>query len=73
MFKKNQLVQFNEKHKWCGCIGIINEIKKCNNDIRYLIGIPIPEKGTAFIFSMESKKEFELVGIAAFVLSDKEK
>lgn len=73
MFKKNQLVQFNEKHKWCGCIGIINEIKECDDDIRYLIGIPIPEKGTAFIFSMESKKEFELVGIAAFVLSDKEK
>lgn len=27
-----------------------------------MIGVPIPEQGTAYIFSMESKKEFEYIG-----------
>lgn len=71
MFQENNVVQFNEKHKWCGCIGIINEVKQCNNeDIRYLIGVLIPEQGTAFIFSMGSEDEFELIGNAIFVLDD---
>jgi len=25
---KNEVVQFNEKHKWCGCLGIVEEVKK---------------------------------------------
>ena len=24
---ENVVVQFNENHKWCGCLGIINESK----------------------------------------------
>ena len=38
--KVNDVVQFNEKHKWCGSFGIIYEIKKCGNDTRYMIGVP---------------------------------
>jgi len=61
------VVQFNEKHKWCGCIGFINELKKCGNDVRYMIGVPIPQQGTAYIFSMRSAKEIEYIGKAIFM------
>ena len=59
---RNDVVQFTENHKWCGCFGIVNEIKACDGDVRYLIGVPIPQQGTAFIFSMESDHEFEFIG-----------
>ena len=40
----DDVVQFNENHKWCGCLGIINEIKDCGkNGIRYMVGFPIPQ------------------------------
>ena len=58
------VVQFNEKHKWCGCLGIVTETKNCNNDIRYMVGVPMPEQGTAYIFSMGSANELEYIGRA---------
>ena len=36
------VVQFNEKHKWCGCLGIVTEKKEYINDIRYMVGVPMP-------------------------------
>lgn len=36
------VVQFNEKHKWTGSLGIVTEIKNCGDDIRYMVGVPIP-------------------------------
>ena len=67
--KQNDVIQFNENHKWCGCLGIINEVKKCsNNDIKYLIGVPMPQQGTAFIFVMESEQAIEYIGKAIMVL-----
>ena len=28
------VVQFNENHKWCGCLGIVREVKDCGiNDV----------------------------------------
>ena len=71
LFKVNDVIQFNEKHKWCGCFGIIEEIKTCEDDYRYLIGVPIPEKGTAYIFSMESSAEVDFIGIAELAPSSK--
>ena len=62
MFNKNDVIQFNENHKWCGCLGIISEAKRIENDVRYLIGVPIPESGAAYIFSLESKHEIEKIG-----------
>lgn len=62
--KKNDVVQFNEKHRWCGCLGIISEKKKD----RYMVGIPIPQKGTAYVFADES--ELERIGISAFVVKE---
>ena len=73
LFRINDVVQFNENHKWCGSFGIIENIKECSNDdYRYLIGVPIPENGTAYIFSMESDAEVEFIGKALFVVSEEE-
>lgn len=70
MFKINDVVQFNENHKWCGCFGFIHKVKRFGVDVRYMIGIPIPEKGTAFVFSMESACEIEKIGEAVMVLRE---
>ena len=72
MFQKNDVVQFTENHKWCGCLGIVDEIKQCGDDVRYMIGVPVPQQGTAFIFSMESDHDFEYVGKAVMVANDKD-
>ena len=67
MFAKGMVVQFTEKHKWAG---IITEVKEVYNgaDVRYMIAVPIPQQGTAYIFSMESDEEFELItGFAKLV------
>lgn len=64
------VVQFIENHKWCGCLGIITEIKDCGDDIRYMIAVPTPGEqppATAYIFSMGSKNEFEVVGRAVLI------
>ena len=66
------LVQFTENHKWCGCIGIVEELKDCNGDTRYLIGVPIPQGGTAYIFSMQSEDDIEYCG-RALLMPAKEK
>ena len=67
MIKKNDVVQFNENHKWTGCLGIVKEKKKCGDDTRYMIGLPIPQQGTAYIFVMESDNAIEVIGQAVFV------
>lgn len=48
MFSKGMVVQFIEKHKWAGCLGIITEVKESYNgaDVRYMIAVPIPQQGT---------------------------
>ena len=67
MFHKGEVVQFTEDHKWRGCRGIIDEVKDLGGDKKYLIGVPVPERRTAYIFSMESDNEFEAVGFAVLV------
>lgn len=69
----NLVVQFNEKHKWCGCLGIVESATICGDDIRYLVGVPVPDKGIAYIFSMDSAKEIEPIGDAIFVPNKGEK
>lgn len=66
------IVQFVPEHKWGGCFGFVNEKKDCGDDVRYMIGVPVPQGGTAYIFSMESAEEFEVCerGIAIFVPGD---
>lgn len=55
------VVQFTEKHKWCGCFGVIDEIKDCDGNIKYLIGVPQCNGGIAYIFSMASDNDFEVI------------
>ena len=46
MFGKGMVVQFTEKHKWAGCLGIITEVKESGADVRYMIAVPVPQQGT---------------------------
>lgn len=65
--KFNDVIQFNENHKWCGALGIVSEIKEIKNDTKYLIGVPIPEAtnvSTAYIFVMASDMALERIGVA---------
>nr|DAT03534.1 MAG TPA: hypothetical protein [Caudoviricetes sp.] len=65
--KLNDVVQFNENHKWCGALGIVNEVKELDNDTRYVIGVPIPSQNgvsTAYIFVMASEMALERIGVA---------
>lgn len=70
MFEVNSVVQFNENHKWCGCLGFIHKVKQCGRDFRYMVAVPIPEKGTAFIFVMSNELALEPIGMAVMVLPE---
>ena len=60
--EKYDVIQFNENHKWRGCLGIITEIKDCGeNGIRYMIGVPTPREGTAYIFVMDKENAIEKI------------
>ena len=70
--KVGDVVQFNENHEWCGCLGIIEEIKEVHNsllngdgknDIRFMIGVPMPQ-GTAYMYALASEFSIELIGKA---------
>lgn len=54
MIRKGDAVQFTEKHKWCGCLGIVAEVKPN----LYMVGVPVPEKGTAYIYDDGSGIEY---------------
>lgn len=65
MFRVNDVVQFTEKHKWCGCFGIISDVKEIPpNDTKYLIAVPVPDKGVAYIYVLDSTEAIEYVGKA---------
>ena len=57
MIDINSVVQFTENHKWCGCLGIIEEDRGEGHPRRYLVGVPIPDSGTAFIYDDGSSIE----------------
>ena len=52
MIQIGDVVQFNEKHKWTGVLGIVEEI----NRERILVGVPVPEEGTAYIYCKKERK-----------------
>ena len=66
------VVQFNENHKWCGCLGIVNEKKILEDGIRIMVGVPIPQQGTAYIFVMNNEIAIEKIGKARLIIKDKE-
>lgn len=62
MFQLNDIVVFRENHKWVGCIGFVNEIKKVkdkngNDTLRLMIGVPSPMQGIAYIFATRDEVE----------------
>ena len=68
--RKNDVVQFNERHKWCGSLGIITKVTEIDNDTLYMIGVPIPQQGIAYIRVLDSENAIEYIGRA--VLTDSE-
>lgn len=70
LYEVGDVVQFNEGHKWCGSLGIVEKVKSgCG---RYMIGVPILEKGTAYIFVNERDNVIEHVGKAALMANEVE-
>lgn len=61
-----EVVQFNEKHKWCGCFGFVNEI----NGERIMVGVPVPQHGVAYIFC--TRDEIDTIGKTNLVLASNE-
>lgn len=59
-----EVIQFNEKHKWCGCFGFVKEIK----GERIMIGVPIPQEGTAYIFC--TREDIDHIGMTDLVLKE---
>lgn len=62
MFQINDIVCFRENHKWIGCLGFVNEIKKIKDKngkdtLRLMIGVPVPMQGTAYIFATADEVE----------------
>lgn len=72
MFEVNDVVQFNESHRWCPALGIVDEVKKIKDDIRYMVAVPIPDKGTAYIYVLESDNSIEKIGKAVLVREKEE-
>ena len=70
---KNEVVQFNENHKWCGCFGIVDEVKAMDGDAKYMIAVPMPsmdEVRTAYIFVLHSENALERIGKAVLTEDD---
>lgn len=70
MLEVGDVVQFNERHKWCGSLGIVEEVKDYAEEptmIRYMVGVPCPQQGTAYIFVLASEMAIEYVGKAILV------
>ena len=70
MLRKNDVVQFNENHKWCGSLGIVHEVKEIKDDLRIMVGVPMPEQGTAYIYVLGSENAIELIGSAILIPAD---
>lgn len=62
---KKEVIQFNENHKWCATFGYIHRVRKGGT---YMIAVPLPEQGTAFIIA--ERNEFDVVGATDLILGD---
>lgn len=71
MIKKNDVVQFTESHKWVGCFGCVTEVRDLGyGKMRYMVGVPVPMQGTAYIF--DNGSGIEKVGTAVLVPAESE-
>jgi len=65
------VIQFNKRHKWAGSLGIIEEIKDYAEEptmIRYLVGVPLPNQGTAYVFVYNYENTIEYIGEAVMTV-----
>lgn len=70
---KYDVVQFNENHKWAGCLGIITEVKSCgNNVLRFMVAVPVVGKGTAYIYVSSEENAIEFIGKAILIPKEQE-
>lgn len=65
-----EVVQFNENHKWCGCFGFVDEVKKIKDEngkdvLRLKVGVPAPQQGIAYIFA--TREEVQFIGCTNLV------
>lgn len=67
MYRVGDVVQFIEGHKWCGCLGIIAEVRNVDSR-RYMIGVPIPDSGTAYIY--DDGSSIERIGEAVLIFGE---
>ena len=65
IIRQYDVVQFTQGHKWAGCLGIVDEDKGAGHPRRYMIGVPVPMQGTAYIF--DDGTNIERVGAAVLV------
>ena len=63
--KINDVVQFVAGHKWEGCFGYVDEDKGFDHPRRYMIGVPVPQQGVAYIF--DSGENIVRIGEAVYV------
>lgn len=69
-YEVGDVVQFVKGHKWEGCFGYIDRVEpKGADDVQYLIGVPVPMQGVAYIYSMKSKNEFIYIGVTKMILN----
>lgn len=68
---EGDVIQFNENHKWCGALAIVTEVKPVEGDIKIMAGVPMLKNdgvsGTAYIYTMQSKNEFDPIGRASMM------
>ena len=65
MINKNDVIQFTENHKWCGCLGIIVAIEAIGKEKnKYLIGVPIPMQGQGTAYIFDDGSNIEKIGTA---------
>lgn len=50
----------------------IKQLKEIENGIRYMVAIPVPQNGTAYIFVMDNEHAIEKIGRAIFVARKEE-
>ena len=59
------VVQFNENHKWYGCLGIVTEAKRLyGGTIKYMVGVPVPQQGVEYIYVLNTDHAIEIIGTA---------
>lgn len=69
MIEINDVIQFTEKHKWKGCLGIVDGVKPTvDGNTRYLICVPVPVDTTTYIYASED--EFEKIGKSIFEVKE---